>query len=430
MKHIIGILLLVVLLNAEAQVPKPAKRQSGPVALMNGIIHIGNGKVIDNGILTFEEGKITSVGDARAVKIDLTGYKVINVTGKHVYPGLILANSNLGLSDINSVRATRDYNEVGEFTPNVRSQIAYNTDSEVIPTLRFNGILLAQVVPQGGIITGTSSIMALEGWNWEDATYIADDGIHLRWPNVMSTPRWWMGETKSKKNENYDITVQRIEQFLKHTRSYINQAQPEENNLKLEAMRGVLEGKKILYVHANGKREIIESVNILERHGLKNLVVVGASDAYYVMDFLKDKNIPVLLSKVHRLPNREEEDVDMPYKLPYLLTEKGIIVGLTYSGSLHSSRNLPFLAGTAAAYGLDKEEALKLITLNPAKILGIDSMTGSLDQGKDANIIVSEGDLLDMRTSKIRYAFIQGKQLNLDGKQQALYKRYKEKYGQ
>jgi len=429
MKNIIGIILITLAFNISAQVPEPAQPQSKPVALMNGIVHIGNGDVIENGILTFEKGKITSVGDARSVKIDLSDYEVINVSGKHVYPGLILANSILGLSDINSVRATRDFNEVGNFTPNVRSVIAYNTDSEVIPTLRYNGILLAQVVPHGGIISGSSSIMALDGWNWEDAVYTLDDGIHLNWPNYMIPPKWWLGETEWKKNERYDETVQEIERFLQNTKSYMMQDEPEEINLKLEAMKGLYDGNKKMYIHADGKREIIESINMLEHNGIIDVVVVGASDAYYVMDFLKDRNIPVLLTKVHRLPNRDEEDVDMPFKLPYLLTEKGILVALIQSGSLQSSRNLPFYAGTAAAYGLDKEEALKLVTSNPAKILGIDQITGTLEQGKDANIIVSEGDLLDMRTSKLQYAFIKGSNLQLEGKQQMMYERYKQKYG-
>jgi imidazolonepropionase-like amidohydrolase len=430
MKHILGIILIILALQVNAQIPVPAGPQTKPIALMNGIVHTGNGTVIDNGIITIDKGKITSIGDARVVKIDLTGYEVINVSGKHVYPGLILANSTIGLVDINSVRATRDYQEVGAFTPNVRSAIAYNTDSEVIPTLRFNGILLTQVVPTGGIISGTSSVMALDGWNWEDAAYAVDDGIHIYWPGYLSSPKWWLGETEWKKNEEYEEKTREIEEFLQNSWSYAQQENPEEVNLKMEAMKGLYNGQKKIFVHADGKRQIIESVSMFKRNGINDIVVVGASNAYYVMDFLKDNNIPVLLTKVHRLPGFDEEDVDMPFKLPALLTEKGLTVGLIHSGDVQSSRNLAFYAGTAAAYGLDKEEALKLITSNPAKILGIDKTTGTLEQGKDANIVVSEGDILDMRTNKLEYAFIQGKEVELLGRQQLLYQRYKEKYKQ
>lgn len=431
MKYLLGILYVFLTLQLNAQVPVPAGPQEKPIALMNGIIHIGNGAIIENGIITIHDGKLSSVGDARTVKIDLSGYEVINVSGKHVYPGLILANSTLGLVDINSVRATRDYQEVGEFTPNVRSAIAYNTDSEVIPTLRFNGVLLTQVVPRGGIISGTSSVMALDGWNWEDAAYALDGGIHIFWPDYLSAPKWWLGEMDWKKNEEYDKNTREIEEFLENSWSYAQQTDPEEVNLKMEAMKGLYNGQKKMYVHADGKRQIIESVRMLKRNGIDDIVIVGASNAYHVMDFLKDNDIPVLLTRVHRLPEFDEEDVDMPFKLPYLLTEKGITIGLIHSGSTpHNARNLAFYAGTAAAYGLEKEEALKLVTSNPAKILGIDKTTGTLEQGKDANIVVSEGDLLDMRTNKLEYAFIRGRKVTLDGRQQMLYERYKEKYKQ
>ena len=290
MKHILGIILILLTLKLNAQVPVPAGEQTKPIALMNGIVHTGNGTVIDNAIITIDEGKITSVGDARSVKIDLAGYEVINVSGKHVYPGLILANTTVGLVDINSVRATRDYQEVGTFTPNIRSAIAYNTDSEVIPTLRFNGILLAQVVPTGGIISGTSSVMALDGWNWEDAAYELDGGIHIYWPGYLSAPKWWLGETDWKKNEDYDKKTREIEEFLQNSWSYAQQEDPEEVNLKMEAMKGLYDGQKKMFVHANGKRQIIESVRMLKRNGINDIVIVGASNAYHVMDFLKDND--------------------------------------------------------------------------------------------------------------------------------------------
>jgi len=430
MKYITGLLALILSFYSNAQVPVPAGPQERPIALMNGIIHIGNGEVIENGILTIHDGKISSVGDARVVKIDLTDYEVINVSGKHVYPGLILGNSRVGLVDINAVRATLDYREVGDFTPNVRSVIAYNTDSEVIPTFRFNGILLAQVVPTGGIISGTSSVVAMDGWNWEDAAYALDGGVHTYWPGYLSSPNWWRGETDWKKNESYDEKTREIETFLQNARSYSLQGTPDEINLKLEAMKGLFSGEKKMFLHADEKRQIIEGVNMLKRNGIKDIVVVGASEAYYVMDFLKENDIPVLLSKVHRLPEYDEEDVDMPFKLPYLLTQKGILVGLAHGDEVQSSRNQAFYAGTAAAYGLEKEEALKLVTINPAKILGIDKTTGTLEQDKEANIVVSEGDLMDMRTNQLLYAFIRGRKINLEGRQQMLYERYKEKYGQ
>jgi imidazolonepropionase-like amidohydrolase len=411
-----------------SQVPEPAPSQTKPVALMNGIIHVGNGGIYENGILIFNEGKITSVGDARHVKIDLTGYDVFHVAGKHIYPGLIVANSQVGLDDIQAIRASQDHTEVGALNPNVRSLVAYNTDSEIIPTLRFNGILLAQVVPEGGLISGTSSIMALDGWNWEDAAYVKDNGIHLFWPVMMRPPRLSEGESGWKKNDNYDAQVVEIERFLNDARAYCSIENASPVNLKLEAKKGLYEGNTKLFLHADGKKEIVAGINVLHQMGIDDVVLVGASDVYYVMDFLKEQKIPVLLENVHRLPERNFEDVDLPYKLPYLLNERGILVGLAYRDELQSSRNLPFLAGTAAAYGVSAEEALQMITSNTARILGIDHLTGTLEVGKDANIIISAGDLLDMRGNQVVYAFLRGRKLNLEGKQQELYKRFKRKY--
>lgn len=413
---------------ANAQVPEPAKEQEKPIAIMNATAHLGNGKVIQNSIITFENGKITMVVDATVVKMDLSKYERIDASGKHVYPGLILPNTQLGLVEVEAVRATRDDNEVGDMNPNVRSIVAYTADSELVPTLRFNGILLAQTTPSSGRISGTSSIVELDGWNWEDAAYRTDDGVHVNWISLYQRPRWWMGETQIKKNEKYDEQVRELENFFKDAQAYAA-APPKTTNLKLEAMKGLFDGSKTLFIDVFYAKDILASVKFAQSLGVKKVVLKGAEQAYLVADFLKDNNIPVILADVHRLPSSADEDIDMPYKLPAILHKAGVTVALGYEG-LHNSRNLPFFAGTAAAYGIDKEEALQLITLNAAKILGIDATSGSLEQGKDAHIIISSGDLLDMRSNNVEVAFISGRRLNLPGKQQMLYERYKEKYGQ
>lgn len=430
MKKIIYIVLIAVVtgFSAHAQVPEPVAAQQKPIILMNGTAHIGNGEVIENSVVAFENGKITLVGDARTVRLDMSGFEVINIEGKHVYPGLILPNTPLGLEDISAVRATLDVEEVGDLNPNVRALVAYNTDSEMIPTLRFNGILLAQTTPQGDLIAGSSSIVMLEGWNWEDAVSKADDGIHLYWPSKMFSPRWWMGETEPRTNPNYKLAVDKLEAFMADAKAYREVQNPAVTNLKLEAMRGVFTGESKVYLHANRRTEIMEGLQFLKSNGASSIVLVGATDANFVIPFLKENNIPVLVDNVHRLPGREDEDYDLPYRLPAILQQAGIMVGLTYEG-LHNSRNLPFFAGTVAAYGgISKEEALKMVTSNTAKILGIDDTAGTLEQGKNAHIVVSEGDILDMRTSVITHAFILGRQVNLQGKQQMLYDRFKRKY--
>ena len=428
------LILFLVLLNVKlfAQVPEPVNDQTKPVLIYNAFIHIGDGNTIQNGFVSFDNGKIT---DVRSEYLDLesdtyNNFLKINANGSHLYPGLILPNSKVGLEDISAVRATVDHTEVGELNSNIRSLIAFNTDSEVISTFRYNGILLSQVVPDGSFVTGNSSIMMMEGWNWEDAAYKIDDGMHVKWPRKTYPPSRWSGQTSFRDNPNYKSSVDMINKFLIDSRSYfnLNGDENKEVNLKLEAMVDVFNGKKKIYLHVGSREQIIESVQMFQKHGINNLVLVGANDALYAIDFILENDLPVLLNNLHRVPSRNHEDIDLPYKLPYLLQKEGVLVGLTASGSLHSQRNLPFLAGTAAGYGLGKEEALKLITSNNAKILGIDNVTGTIKVGKDANIIISKGDILDMKSSVIEYAFITGRKVNLDGKQQILYDRFKRKY--
>lgn len=428
------LILFLVLLNVKlfAQVPEPVNDQTKPVLIYNAFIHIGDGNTIQNGFVSFDNGKIT---DVSSEDLDLesgtyNNFLKINANGSHLYPGLILPNSKVGLEDISAVRATVDHTELGELNSNIRSLIAFNTDSEVISTFRYNGILLSQVVPDGSFVTGNSSIMMMEGWNWEDAAYKIDDGMHVKWPRKTYPPSRWSGQTSFRDNPNYKLSVDMINKFLIDSRSYfnLNGDENKEVNLKLEAMVDVFNGKKKIYLHVGSREQIIESVQMFQKHGINDLVLVGANDALYAIDFILENDLPVLLNNLHRVPSRNHEDIDLPYKLPYLLQKEGVLVGLTASGSLHSQRNLPFLAGTAAGYGLGKEEALKLITSNNAKILGIDNVTGTIKVGKDANIIVSKGDILDMKSSIIEYAFITGRMVNLDGKQQILYDRFKRKY--
>ena len=428
------LILFLVLLNVKllAQVPEPVNDQTKPVLIYNAFIHIGDGNTIKNGFISFDNGKIT---DVSSEDLDLesgiyNNFLKINANGSHLYPGLILPNSKVGLEDISAVRATVDHTEVGQLNSNIRSLIAFNTDSEVISTFRYNGILLSQVVPDGSFVTGNSSIMMMEGWNWEDAAYKIDDGMHVKWPRKTYPPSRWSGQTSFRDNPNYKSSVDMINKFLIDSRSYfnLNGDENKEVNLKLEAMVDVFNGKKKIYLHVGSREQIIESVQMFQKHGINDLVLVGANDALYAIDFILENDLPVLLNNLHRVPSRNHEDVDLPYKLPYLLQKEGVLVGLTASGSLHSQRNLPFLAGTAAGYGLSKEEALKLITSNNAKILGIDNVTGTIMVGKDANIIISKGDILDMKSSMIEYAFITGRKVNLDGKQQILYDRFKRKY--
>lgn len=426
--NIIFICFLFSIVKLEAQVPVPAPPQEKAIILIGATAHLGNGEVINNSIVAFNNGKITYVADASGHGLDLSAYKVIDVKGKHVYPGLILANVALGLVEIGSVKATVDAVEIGTYNPNVRSIVAYNTDSEVIPTLRSNGILLAQITPGGGIISGSSSIVQLDAWNWEDAVYKIDEGIHMNWPPIMNRPGFFNPSAGSSKNPNYDKTITDVDKLFTDAQAYRKISEPSETNLKLEAMRGLFDGNKTLFIKAGGVKEILESVKFAKKHLVKKIVLVGVDeDILKITDFIKENDIPVIIAGLMRTPKRADGDLKIQYKIPYLLNKEGILIGLDLPNP-SGAFNLPFFAGAAAAYGLNKEDALKTITSNMARILGINDRTGTIETGKDANIIISTGDLLDIRTSNIELAYISGRQIDLDNKHKRLYRKFKNKY--
>lgn len=425
-------LLLFFLLTSQfavfAQNPAPGKPQTRAVALVGGTIHVGNGQVIENGVLVFENGLIKTVGTAQTT-FDRTTTDVVEVAGKHVYPGLIAAASTVGLSEIASVRATVDNAETGQINPNVRALVAYSADSEIIPTVRGNGVLVVQAAPTGGVITGQSSVFQLDGWNWEDAVLKADDGIWMDYPPLFSRGGGGFdGPTALRKNDNRQPILTELERTFADARAYTELKNGGVPNLKLEAMRGLFDGTKALYINADYGRDIIEAVKFAQKSGVKRPVIVGGAQASQCLDFLKENNIPVILGGVHELPYRTDDDVDLPYKLPSILQKAGIQVVISYAGLSWRSRNLPFLAGTAAGFGLDKEEALKMITANAAQILGIADKVGTLETGKHATLLISKGDLLDMRTSVVERAWIQGRAVDLDDKQKRLYRKFSEKY--
>ncbi|TND08239.1 MAG: metal-dependent hydrolase superfamily protein precursor [Bacteroidetes bacterium] len=425
-------LFLLAASTASAQRPVPAKPQSKSILLMNGVAHIGNGTVIENSVIGLKEGKIVLVADARTVRIQPTAWDTtINISGKHVYPGIIASNTTLGLVETESVRATRDFAEVGAFNPHIRSIIAYNTDSKVIPTARMNGVLMAQVTPRGGRICGSSSVMELDGWNWEDAAHKTDDGIHLNWPAVISRNFSDDGPGPFEKNKNYDSNLGEVEKFFTEAKAYCENVRPDEKNLRFEAMRGVFAGTQTLFIHADYVKEISEAVIFSKRLNIKKMVIVGGRDSWQCTALLKENNIPVMLGRTHDLPANADADVDQPFKTPYLLQKAGVLFCIQNEGDMEApgTRNIPFLAGTTAAYGLTKEEALAAITGNVARILGIDDKTGTLQEGKDATLFVSTGDALDMRTNNVEWAFIRGKKLQLTSEQTELYHMYMKKYG-
>lgn len=430
-KIYILLLVLSISIATKAQLT-PALKQSKSVLILNATAHLGNGTIIENSAIGFVDGKINLVADARVIRLASGAYDItIEASGKHVYPGFIAPNSTLGLVEIDAIKSSDDEDEIGTMNPNVRSIIAYTADSKVIETVRPNGILMAQITPRGGIISGSSSIVQLDAWNWKDAMIKENDGMHMNFPATFRRSGSWFEPGIIEPNKDYAKQILELSTFLSNAKAYLGDSS-KERNLVLEATKGVFDGSQTLFINANEEKQIIDAVQFAKENGIKKMVIVGGYEAYKTAELLQKNNIGVLLKRVHDMPENEDDDVDLPFKSAKLLTDKGVLVGLENSGAMErmNTRNLPFLAGTCAAYGLDKEQALQLITSNTAKILGIDAQCGTLEQGKDATLFISEGDALDMRTNKLSNAFIQGRMISLETHQTRMNEKYKTKYNQ
>ncbi|MEP7372402.1 MAG: amidohydrolase family protein [Chitinophagaceae bacterium] len=428
---ILSFLCYAILVNSQANV-YPAKESKGITYIKNATIHVGNGKVIENGVIKINNGKIEQVGSDIAVPSDNSS--VVDAKGKQVYPGLILPVSSLGLVEISAVRASSDVREIGEMNPSVRSIVAYNADSKVINTLRSNGVLLANIVPEGSLIAGSSSVVQLDAWNWEDAAYKVDGGMHLYMPSLLPRPRFGGGTGGSGPQQAQPDPVkegldkiEEIKIFFGEAKAYHAAATHDETNLKFAAVKGLFDKTQKLYVHANTIKQMLVALDFVKEFGF-DLVIVGGSDSWQIADLLKQNNVSVILQQPHSLPTSDDDDVDQPYKTATLLQKAGVLYSISDDDGQTRGRNIAFNAGTAAAYGLTKEEALQAITLNAAKILGVADKTGTIEVGKDANIVISEGDILDMRSSVVTDAFIQGRKIDLNDKQKQLYERYNQKY--
>jgi imidazolonepropionase-like amidohydrolase len=425
-KKICTTYLLFVSAIAFAQNPAPADTATKRILLLGGIAHVGNGTIIEQSAIGIAQGKITFIMDGKGFKPARNAFDtIIDVYGKHVYPGLIAMNTMLGLNEIEAVRATHDYDEVGTINPSSRAIIAYNTDSKVTPTVRSNGVMMAQIAPVGGLISGQSSVVELDAWNYEDAVYKMDEGIWMNFPSTQIIKASW-ADTEEEQMKRSAKQMQDLTTLFEQAKVYSKNNKPEVVNQNLEAMRGLFNQTKILYVRCNFAKDILAAIKFCELYKVR-MVLCGGADAWMVTDELKSRQIPVIIERTQNLPRRDDEDLNLPYKLPSLLMKRGIDVSITDEG-FWKDRNLPFQAGQAVSYGLTKEEALQTITLNPARILGIDKTVGSLEDGKDATLIISTGDILDMKTSIVTGAYIRGKEINLDDIQKQLYQKYLKKY--
>ena len=423
---IYSILFFLCIGNSFAQ-QTPAPKQTTAFSIEGATAHLGDGTVIDDSLIMFADGKITFVGSAK-MKIARIG-TIINAKGKHIYPGFIAVNTTLGLVEVDAVKASDDQRELGTMNPHIRSLIAYNAESKLVEVMRPNGVLMGQIVPRGGRVSGTSSVVQFDAWNWEDAVIKTNDGIHLNWPNSFSRGRWWLGESRGyKQNPKYNSDIEKLSDYFNESVAYLS-SNKETINLAYESMNGLFDNSQTLFIHVDDEKGIVDAVNFSKNFNIKNTVIIGGYQAHLISDFLVQNNIPVLIQHTHSLPNFEDEDYNSTYLNPKKLIDDGVLVGIhTGSASNFQTRNLPFYAGQVAAQGLDKEIALQLITSNTAKILRIDKTLGTLEAGKNATLFVSKGDALDMKSNQLTSAYISGRKVSLETHQTELWKRYSEKY--
>ncbi len=406
--------------------------QPSKILLLDGFLHVGNGETIDHALIGIKNGVITEVGNSLVNSYNKNDWDtIINLENKHIYPGFVAANSTLGLTEIDAVRATRDFNETGSLNPHVRTQIAYNVESKVISTVMTNGVLLCQATPRGGIISGTSSVMSLSGWNWEDATIYANDGIHVNWPSSLQGGGWWAEPAPKKQNENYSLQLKELNDFFELAKTYAFASKNDvEYDQRLDAIKACFTEEKRVYFHADEIQQINDIIEFSKKFDVKFPVVIGGYEAHLLGSRMRDSKIPVMIRRIHSLPENDDDPVDQSFKLPGLLKKEGISFSIQNAGDMEAmnARNLPFQAGTAMAHGLTEEEAVEAISLSPCKIMGIDKKYGSIEKGKSATLFVSEGNALEMKTNKATLILLNGKFAPTTNFQYDLYKKYSDKY--
>ena len=423
-KKLLTIAALGFSVNSMALSPEPAAPQETPIAIVGTTIHVGDGTVIEQGIVTFADGLITGVY-ANDETPELDGHDVLELPGEHLYPGFILPNTRVGLREVGASRATIDDRERGLVNASVRTLVAFNTDSELLPTYRFNGVLTAQVTPRGALVAGNSSVVQMDAWNWQDAAVEADDALHIYWPNpVKRKVDAIRQEISYELDDRYEERVEVLRALFAEAR------QRETTNLNALAVQKVLVGERQLFVHAEQAKQLADAIQFIRNFGIPKPVLVGEREALKVRDLVLAADIPVLVQTVHGLPSMPGRSVDESYERAALFVKAGFTIGLAAKVRMEpsSGRNLPFMAGTVAAYGIGKAEALRLITLGNAELLGIDDRLGSITVGKQATLFTSRGDALDMRSNSLTSAFTQGRSIRIEGMQQELYERFSRKY--
>lgn len=419
-----------------AQVGMTVPPQSQPVVLRGATIHTMANGTITNGMIVLDGGKITAIG--QNVEIP-RGARVVDVTGKHIYPGLIDAYSTVGISEIGAVDVSNDVQELGDYNPNVRAEVAVNAESRHIGTTRSAGVLVAFSTPGGGVVSGLSSAMSLEGWTWEEMSLKGAAALNVNWPDPNARPRrfgggpppGFPGAGARPAPKTYAEQVQELKDFFAEARAYrdaVAAGQQPRTNTKYTAMIPVLNREIPVIIAADGVSQINDAITWGKEENLR-IVIRGGRDAIHVADRLKAENVPVILTSTMAAPNRDHEGYDEAYSTPARLHAAGVKFAIAGDGGALYSNRLPWDAGVAVAFGLPEEEAMKAVTINAAEMLGVSDRVGSLEVGKQATLLITTGTPLDMTTNIVQ-AYIQGREIDMNDIQKHFFNKYMEKIRQ
>lgn len=456
---------------AQDLTPKAAP-QAAPIIISNATIHPISAEPFV-GTLYFTNGILRSVATEQKWKeIEATVLfekepHRIDGTGKHVYPAFIAPYTQLGLTEIQSVRATQDLGEVGSITPEVKACTAFNPDSTLIPVTRRNGVLIAGIFPDGGLVPGQGCAARLDAWTVEDTAITPRDGLAsagmvLRWPNVRPISAWWMDRSEEDQLKEIRQQLDDIKKLFDTAKNYAvarkhDPSQP--IDLRWEPMTPIFfsltPALKVdneatapttkepaagddksktkqptlpVFIHAQDADQIASAVSFCAERNIR-CVIVGGRDAALVSELLKKNDVPVIVIGAQNMPRREDSSVDDGYTVPQRLFDAGVRFTIASSDDTAHERNLPYVAATAVAHGLPVDAALRALTIDAAKILGIDDRYGTLEVGKSASLIVTHGDPLQV-TSDVIMAFLDGRQVDLTNKQTKLAQKYLERYKQ
>jgi imidazolonepropionase-like amidohydrolase len=417
-----------------AAVVLPVVLAAQDVTVIRGaVIHPVTASEIGGSSLLIQNGAIADIGPKVAVP---RGARVIDAKGLHVYPGMIDSATTVGLAEVGSIRETQDTSELGDYNPQLRTLIAVNPASEHIPVARANGITSVITLPGGGVISGQAALIHLDGWTWEEMAISPSVAMHLRFPlyggggqrggggGRGGAARGSFPDARRRQQEEVAKLREFFEQARRYQKAKAAGGPGFKRDHKLDAMLPVIEGKQPVMITASRERAIKEALEFVDRERIRG-ILAGVRESGEVLAEIKKRNIPVILGATLALPLEEDSPYDAAFTLPAELHKQGILFAFgTFDASDSSDvRNLPYQAANASAFGLPQAEALKAVTYNAAKIWGVDDKIGSIERGKWADLIITDGDPLETRT-QIREMLIRGKPVSLENKHTELYKKY------